>query len=149
MWIMFFCNAALRKPVLLLSVSFFGSRWLSASAEAQPRPEYSPSCLLLHSPNLFSILPLSEDVNIKQKISRLPQGHGFLGEFFPGTREKIRNLHLEGKTSSWPFIPLRKNCYQYSCSMIFVFSELQQLWVRILKSIRFRVLYIFECLIFS
>lgn len=84
----------------LVSISFFGSRWLSASAEAQLRPEYSPSCLLLHSLNLFSILPLSKDVNIKQKISHLPQGHGFLSEFIPGIGEKIRKLHLGGKTSS-------------------------------------------------
>ena len=97
---MVFCNAGLGKPVWLLSISFFGGRWLSASAETQPRPEYSPSCLLLHSPNLFSLLPLGKDVNIKQKISRLPQGHGFLGEFIPGTREKIRKLRLGGKTSS-------------------------------------------------
>lgn len=82
------------------SVSFFGGRWLSASAEAQPRLEYSPSCLLLHSPNLFSILLLGKDVNIKQKISCLPQGHGFLSESIPDTGEKIRKLHLGGKTSS-------------------------------------------------
>lgn len=149
MWGMVFCNAALRKPVWLLSISFFGSRWLSASAEAQPRPEYSPSSLLLHSPNLFSILPLSKDVNIKQKISRLPQGHGFLGEFIPGTGEKIRKLHLGGKTSLWPFIPLWKSYYQYSSSMIFVFSQLQWLQVRILKSIRFGDFYIFEYFLFS
>lgn len=115
---------------------FFGSRWLSASAEAQRRLEYSPSCLLLHSPNLFSILPLSKDVNIKQRISRLPQGHSFLSESFPVPREKMRKLHLGGKTSSWPFIPLWKNYYQYPTSIIFVFSWLHQLKVRIPKSIR-------------
>lgn len=92
---------------------FFGSRWLSASAEAQPRAEYSPNCLLLHSPNLFSILPLSKDVNIKQRISRLPQGHSFLSESFQVLREKMRKLHLGGKTSLRPFIPLWKNHYQY------------------------------------
>lgn len=95
----FSVNAALRKPVGLLSISFLGSRWLSASAEPQTKPEYSPSCLLLHSLNLFSILPLSKDVNIKQKISCLPQGHSFLSEFIPGTGEKIRKLHLGEKTS--------------------------------------------------
>lgn len=95
----FSVNAALGKPVGLLSISFVDGRWLCASAEPQTKPEYSPSCLLLHFLNLFSILPLSKDVNIKQKISCLPQGHSFFSEFIPGTGEKIRKLHLGEKTS--------------------------------------------------
>lgn len=113
-----------------------------ASDQARVFPKLPASA---DSLNLFSILPLSKDVNIKQKISCLPQGHSFLSEFIPGTGEKIRKLHLGEKTSLWPFIPLWKNYYQYFSSMIFVFSQLQQLLVKILKCVRFGDFYVFEC----
>lgn len=73
--------------------------------------QYSP----LASPFPSSVFhtQLSEDVNIKQKISRLPQGPRFLSEFIPGTREKMRKIPLVGKTSSWLFIPSWENCYLY------------------------------------
>lgn len=58
-----------------------------------------PRLPVLYSPDLLSILLLGKDVNIKQKISRLPQGHSFLSVFIPSAGEKIRKLHLGGKTS--------------------------------------------------